>query len=200
MSNNNEIYLGITKQVRKLDLNSGKNIWTKVIKGDPIVLTPYHNYLLVQSRDGWGKCFLHCLKAETGEVLWNRKDYNIMVLHFLEDGLFFLEKKVLTKISLESGRTVFEQKIKSPRLFHSGFNLLISGDNLYLVSVEKSYQVDTSNGSLKESEIFEQKADLKGAQITSVCGDNMDMLTNVTRIQSDIIASQSSDSNPGFVG
>ena len=121
-----------------------------------------------------------------------------MVLHLLEDGLFFLEKKVLTKISLESGRTVFEQKIKSPRLFHSGFNLLISGDNLYLVSVEKSYQVDTSNGSLKESEIFEQKADLKGAQITSVCGDNMDMLTNVTRIQSDIIASQSSDPNPGF--
>ncbi len=139
------------------------------------------------------------LKEETGEALWNRKheelfplgiDGNITVLHFLEDALFFLENKVLTKISLESGRTVFEQKIKSPRLFHPGLKMLISGDNLYLVSIEKSYQVDTSNGSLKESDIFEQKADLKGAKITSVCGDNMDMLSNVTRIQSDIIASQ----------
>ena len=100
-----------------------------------------------------------------------------MVPHFLEGNIYFIDSKwQICKVSLHKGTVHFREKF-SGFIKKYSYHLTISGNDVFLLSKDKSLVVDKENGSTSE---IKKLAGFSKEKITAACGNNLDQISNIT--------------------
>ena len=99
--------------------------------------------------------------------------------------MFFLDSKIqICKVSLTKGQVYFRKKFAGAFKKYS-YLLTVSGKDVYLLSKNRSLQVNKEDGSTSE---IKELSNFSKKKITAACGNNLDQISNI----SSLLASQSS--------
>ena len=178
MEEKKEIYLGQKGSVARYDIDSKKVVWSSEVLGTPNLISVYNDHVIIQGLNKWGlKTIQHCLDATTGKLLWHTEEFNcIVVPHFLEGNIYFIDSKwQICKVSLHKGTVHFREKF-SGFIKRYSYHLAISGNDVFLLSKDKSLVVDKENGSTSE---IKKLAGFSKEKITAACGNNLDQISNI---------------------
>ena len=111
-------------------------------------------------------------------IEWFSEEFKgIVVPHFIDDDIFFLDqKRQICKVSLTRGQVYFREKFAGAVRKYS-YLLAISGEDVYLISKLNTLLVDKADGltsEIKEMNKFSKQ------DITAACGNNLDQISNIS--------------------
>ncbi len=187
-----EIFLGQKGSIARYNLDSKEVVWSSEIQGTPNLISIYDDHLIIQGLNKWGiKTIQHCLDATTGKLLWYTEEFNCLVVpYYLQDNLYFIDSKwQICKVSLQKGTVYFRKKFAGFIKQYS-YQLVVSGNEVFLISKDKSLVVNKEDGTT--SEIIELEGFSK-EKITAACGNNLDQVSNI----SSLITAQASSGKGG---
>ena len=100
-TNSSQVFLGQKNSIAKYDLNENKPIWTKEIKGTPLILSTWKDMLLIQIQT-WVSYTHMLVKQDNGQTVWETNSvYGFITPHYLKgDIYFFNHNREICKICL----------------------------------------------------------------------------------------------------
>ena len=173
------IFLAQKGSVARYNIDTKEVVWSSEVKGTPSLISLYNDYVIIQGVNKWGmKIIQHCLDAKTGKLLWYTEEFNsIVVPYYLEENIYFLDSKAqICKVSLTNGKVYFRKAFAGFINKHY-YHLAVSGNDVLLVSKDKSLIIDKENGSTSE---IKELARFSKEKITAACGNNLDQISNIT--------------------
>ena len=145
-THSSQVFLGQKNSIAKYDLNENKPIWSKEIKGTPLILSTWKDMLLIQIQT-WVSYTHMLVKQENGQTVWETNSvYGFITPHYLKgDIYFFNHKREICKIDGDTGELLFSIRVASIFSRHL-FKIAIIEDRLYLISKKKTFLINIETG------------------------------------------------------